>query len=231
MLEVTAGRGDKVRKATAEVTFEVAGPNRAPVAEIFLPEPKVEKGQPVTLDGSRSRDPDGDKLEYTWGWSGKGLRASKWALQEGPRAQFIPDQEGTYGIQLVVSDGKLKSDPCEVNVTVLPANRPPSVRVPALMEGAVGEPLRIEATATDPDNDRVEIAWSVVEPKNLKLPDLSVREWAVFLPLIAWAVWIGVYPKPYFDVLEKPVTQIVERVRPGYFTQSHQAAASEVTVR
>ena len=32
----------------------------------------------------------------------------------------------------------------------------------------------------------------------------------VFLPLIAWAIWIGVYPKPYFDVLEKPVAQIVE---------------------
>ena len=39
----------------------------------------------------------------------------------------------------------------------------------------------------------------------------------VFLPLIAWAIWIGVYPKPYFDVLEKPVQQIVERVRPGYY--------------
>ena len=42
----------------------------------------------------------------------------------------------------------------------------------------------------------------------------------VFLPLIAWAIWIGVYPKPYFDVLEKPVAQIVERVRPGYYGQA-----------
>ena len=40
---------------------------------------------------------------------------------------------------------------------------------------------------------------------------------AVFAPLIAWAVWIGVYPKPYFDILEKPVAQLVERVRPGYY--------------
>ena len=40
---------------------------------------------------------------------------------------------------------------------------------------------------------------------------------ALFLPLIAWAIWIGVYPKPYFDLLEKPVQQIVERVRPGYY--------------
>ena len=57
----------------------------------------------------------------------------------------------------------------------------------------------------------------ITNGKNLHLPDLSARELAVFLPLIAWAIWIGVYPKPYFDVLEKPVAQIVERVRPGYF--------------
>ena len=47
----------------------------------------------------------------------------------------------------------------------------------------------------------------------MPLPDLSLREWAVFLPLIALAIWIGIYPKPYFDVLEKPVQQIVERVQ------------------
>ena len=58
----------------------------------------------------------------------------------------------------------------------------------------------------------------VTNPKNLHLPDLNFREMAVFLPLIAWAIWIGVYPKPFFDVLEKPVQQIVERVRPGYYT-------------
>ena len=44
-----------------------------------------------------------------------------------------------------------------------------------------------------------------------------MREMFVFAPFIAWAIWIGIYPKPYFDVLEKPVAQIVERVRPGYY--------------
>jgi NADH-quinone oxidoreductase subunit M len=57
----------------------------------------------------------------------------------------------------------------------------------------------------------------ITNGKNLHLPDLSLREVALFLPLIAWAIWIGVYPKPYFDILEKPVQQIVERVRPGYY--------------
>jgi len=66
----------------------------------------------------------------------------------------------------------------------------------------------------------------VTNGKNLGLPDLSLREMAVFVPLIAWAVWIGVYPKPYFEVLEKPVAQIVERVRPGYFSTSAAENAS-----
>src|SRR5712664_2540655 len=57
----------------------------------------------------------------------------------------------------------------------------------------------------------------ITNGKNLHLPDLSFREMAVFAPLIAWSIWIGIYPKPYFDVLEKPVAQIVERVRPGYY--------------
>src|SRR5437870_6439550 len=62
----------------------------------------------------------------------------------------------------------------------------------------------------------------VTNGKNLHLPDLGLRECVVFAPFIAWAIWIGIYPKPYFDVLEKPVAQIVERVRPGYY-----AAAAE----
>jgi NADH-quinone oxidoreductase subunit M len=62
----------------------------------------------------------------------------------------------------------------------------------------------------------------VTNPKNEKLPDLNVREWAVFAPLIVWALWIGLYPKPYFDLLEQPVRQIVERVRPDYY-QSQRA--------
>ncbi len=57
----------------------------------------------------------------------------------------------------------------------------------------------------------------VTSEKNLKLPDLNLREWAVFAPLMIWALWIGVYPKPYFDILEKPVARIVERVRPHYY--------------
>jgi NADH-quinone oxidoreductase subunit M len=55
----------------------------------------------------------------------------------------------------------------------------------------------------------------VTNEKNKGLADLNWREWAYLLPLMAWAVWIGVYPKPYFDILEKPVAKIVQRVNPA----------------
>ncbi len=58
-----------------------------------------------------------------------------------------------------------------------------------------------------------------IGPKNQGLADLSLREIAVFVPLIVWAFWIGLYPKPFFEVLERPVAQIVERVRPGYYAE------------
>jgi NADH-quinone oxidoreductase subunit M len=71
----------------------------------------------------------------------------------------------------------------------------------------------------------------VTSAKNLHLPDLSLRELATFLPLIAWAIWIGLYPQPYFDVLKKPVAQIVERVRPGYYQKTTQAALPKEALR
>jgi NADH-quinone oxidoreductase subunit M len=60
----------------------------------------------------------------------------------------------------------------------------------------------------------------ITNPVNLKLPDLNPREWAVFAPLILWALAIGVYPKPYFEILERPVAQIVERVTTETATQA-----------
>src|ERR1022692_3855161 len=65
----------------------------------------------------------------------------------------------------------------------------------------------------------------VTNGKNLVIPDMSFREVAMFVPLIAWAIWIGVSPKPSFDILRQPVAEIVERVKPGYYSGGVQNAA------
>mgnify|MGYP006276257989 CR=1 FL=1 len=56
-------------------------------------------------------------------------------------------------------------------------------------------------------------------PKNKALKDVNFREAMTLIPLIIWAFWIGLYPKPYFEVLEKPVQKIVQRVRPDYYAK------------
>src|SRR6058998_3526983 len=52
------------------------------------------------------------------------------------------------------------------------------------------------------------------KPENERLPDLTPRELAVLLPLVACIVWIGVYPKPILDRMEPAARQFIESVRP-----------------
>jgi NADH-quinone oxidoreductase subunit M len=57
---------------------------------------------------------------------------------------------------------------------------------------------------------------TVTNPKNEKLHDLTPREVATFVPLLLMAFWIGLYPKPFFQILEQPVNHTIAMVRPDY---------------
>jgi len=48
---------------------------------------------------------------------------------------------------------------------------------------------------------------------NAKLADLSLREVAVLVPLLACIIWIGVYPKPILQRIEPSARALVESVR------------------
>jgi len=56
----------------------------------------------------------------------------------------------------------------------------------------------------------------VDNPKNENLPDMNRREWAYMLPLVALSLWIGVYPKPFIEYIQRPVNAVVRQVRPDY---------------
>ena len=62
-------------------------------------------------------------------------------------------------------------------------------------------------------------------PKNKALTDVNFREFMTLLPLVFVAFWIGLYPKPFFRILEKPVEKIVMRVRPDYYATRPALAA------
>ncbi len=57
----------------------------------------------------------------------------------------------------------------------------------------------------------------IENPANEKLIDMNLRELATLVPLIIVAFWIGLYPAPFFRVLDKPVNNLVLKVRPDYF--------------
>jgi NADH-quinone oxidoreductase subunit M len=49
--------------------------------------------------------------------------------------------------------------------------------------------------------------------ENEKLTDLTPRELAVLIPLLACIVWIGVYPKPILKRMEPAARHFIEQVR------------------
>jgi NADH-quinone oxidoreductase subunit M len=73
---------------------------------------------------------------------------------------------------------------------------------------------------------------TVTNPKNEKLHDLTPREVATFVPLLILAFWIGLYPKPFFQILDQPVNHTIAMVRPDYpqpGTNMNASAKPEVT--
>ena len=56
----------------------------------------------------------------------------------------------------------------------------------------------------------------IENPKNEKLLDLNLREFATFAPLIILAVWIGLYPAPFLARLDPTVKTVIARVNPVY---------------
>ena len=52
----------------------------------------------------------------------------------------------------------------------------------------------------------------LTNPANAKLADLTPREQWTLAPLVVAALWIGLYPKPIFDVLRTPSENIVRAV-------------------
>src|SRR5688572_844379 len=67
----------------------------------------------------------------------------------------------------------------------------------------------------------------VENPKNEGLADVGLREFALFVPLLILAVWIGLYPSPFLTRLETSVSRVVTRVSPQYATQPPAAPVSQ----
>ncbi len=100
-------------------TADVAGPNRAPVAEAG-PDRWAQLGEPAALSGASSWDPDGDTLGYAWKLIAQPQGASAWVVPlDAPDCFLHADKPGTYLISLAVHDFRAWSERDLVRVTIL----------------------------------------------------------------------------------------------------------------
>ncbi|MFQ5878288.1 MAG: NADH-quinone oxidoreductase subunit M [Acidobacteriota bacterium] len=49
-------------------------------------------------------------------------------------------------------------------------------------------------------------------PENAALKDLDFREIMTLAPIVLLCFWIGLYPKPMFDILDRPVADLVQKL-------------------
>ena len=125
-----------------QVVIIVATGNLPPVANAG-PDQTVTAGQQVTLDGTRSSDPNGDPVTYSWCLKGKpeGSTATLSAANVA-RPTFTPDVAGSYVFCLTVNDGKLGSDSDSVVV---------EARLPSSGSGALQAYIKPSNTPLFPD--------------------------------------------------------------------------------
>jgi len=159
-LVVNDGSLNSTNTANVVITATAApSVNQPPVANAG-PAQAVTVGTTVTLDGSKSSDPNGDPLTYTWSFVSKPAGSAA-ALSDASaqKPTFTADVVGQYVVGLVVNDGKVSSASSTVTITVQvapPTGTPPPsaavdldvVRFRATEEVELGEgkPVRFQVT-------------------------------------------------------------------------------------
>jgi len=89
----------------------------------------------VTLDGSKSYDPDGDKLSYLWNWAVDGN-----SYEANGVNPTIKLPVGEHKIELIVNDKLSDSQPDDVNITVVGPVEGQLRLMPAVINRQYGPP-------------------------------------------------------------------------------------------
>ncbi|MEA3643203.1 MAG: PKD domain-containing protein, partial [Lamprobacter sp.] len=146
---------------TDSVLGTEAADNSPPVANAG-PDQTASVADTVTLDGSGSTDPEGDKLSAVWTL----LRApaGSTAFLSDPTAinpRLTLDQAGTYVVQLIVNDGQADSAPD--SLTISTDNTPPVANPGRDRTAPLGATLTLNGSgSSDVDGDPLTFAWTLV---------------------------------------------------------------------
>ncbi|MGC8845475.1 MAG: PKD domain-containing protein, partial [Candidatus Hydrogenedens sp.] len=135
--------------------------NKPPIANAGEDITNVYRPSSITLDGSGSYDPNGDRINYSWRLISKPLESFEY-LRNADTANpiLIPDLPGTYIAQLIVSDGFAQSEPDTVVIEVV--NRLPEIVINAQQKARPRDIVVLDASSVvDPDGDEIEFLWKL----------------------------------------------------------------------
>lgn len=151
-----------VNSSPDTVTITTTGANTAPVANAG-PDQTVSLGSTVQLDGSASKDADGNALRYQWALTGKPA-GSKATLSNATTmmASFVADMAGQYVAQLTVNDGLVNSAADTVTITTAGGNTPPTANAGPDQSVALGGTVTLDGSGSmDADGNALTFLWSL----------------------------------------------------------------------
>lgn len=149
--------------ASGADTVTISTENTRPVAEAGTNQ-SVFVGAIVPLDGSGSRDQDGDPLRYSWALTT--VPSGSTATLNDPTSitpSFVADLPGLYVAQLEVNDGRLSSLPDTVIITTTMDTAPVADAGPDQLNVRVGTLVTLDGSASsDVDGHTLTFQWSLL---------------------------------------------------------------------
>ncbi len=140
---------------TANIT--TGGGNSPPVVDPGGPY-TGSPGVPVQFDGTGTFDPDGDLLTFLWSWG----EVPPTAPGFGETPTHTYNDEGTYTVTLLVSDGANNPVPGQVTVVIGEGgeNLPPEADAGGPYNGIAGQTVQFNGSgSSDPDGDPLTYSW------------------------------------------------------------------------
>ena len=122
-------------------------------------------GDKVSLVGTASSDPDGEKLTYQWTIVSRPAgSAAALAKAATSKASIVLDRAGAYVVRLVVRDSVQFSAPDDLTITT--TNTTPAASAGPDRQVAAGTLVQLSgAGSSDLDGDALTFAWTLKKPK------------------------------------------------------------------